>query len=356
MGLTGLIFSAVAVTVLVLIPLLGVWAVDLTVLFGVVIPYAAVAIFFVGVVWRVVNWGKSPVPFRIPTTCGQEKSLPWIKTNSIDNPCTTGGVIIRMALEVLCFRSLFRNTALDFRHGRATYSSSKWLWLFALGFHYSFLVVLLRHLRFFTEPVLGFVTLLEKLDGFLEIGLWPLSWLPGLYMSGMALMGMVTFLVLRRLVIPQVRYITLTNDWFPLFLILAIAQTGILMRYLLKVDIVSVKALTMGLVHFQPVVPEGIGVIFYIHLFLVSVLLTYFPFSKLMHMGGIFLSPTRNMVNNNRAVRHVNPWNYPVATHTYEEYEEEFRDLMIEAGLPVDHESSEDEAEDKGVEDGHPEA
>jgi hypothetical protein len=32
----------------------------------------------------------------------------------------------------------------------------------------------------------------------------------------------------------------------------------------------------------------------------------------------------------------VNPWNYPVKTHTYEEYEDEFRELMIEAGIPVE--------------------
>ncbi|MCA1785815.1 MAG: menaquinol oxidoreductase, partial [Desulfobacteraceae bacterium] len=65
-------------------------------------------------------------------------------------------------------------------------------------------------------------------------------------------------------------------------------------------------------------------------------LLAYFPMSKLMHMGGVFLSPTRNMANNTRAQRHVNPWNYDVPIHTYEQYEDHFRDKMIEAGLPVD--------------------
>ena len=38
-----------------------------------------------------------------------------------------------------------------------------------------------------------------------------------------------------------------------------------------------------------------------------SALAAYFPFSKLMHMAGVFLSPTRNLANNNRMVRHVNP-------------------------------------------------
>ena len=94
----------------------------------------------------------------------------------------------------------------------------------------------------------------------------------------------------------------------------------------------------MGLASFSPTIPEGIGVIFYIHLFLICVLFAYFPFSKLMHMGGVFLSPTRNMVNNSRAVRHINPWNYPVHVHTYEEYENDFREKMKKAGLPVEKE------------------
>ena len=95
----------------------------------------------------------------------------------------------------------------------------------------------------------------------------------------------------------------------------------------------------MGLVTFHPSIPQGgIGGIFYVHLFFVCILLAYFPFSKLMHMGGIFLSPTRNLPGNTRAVRHVNPWNYPVKVHTYEEYEDEFREKMIEAGLPVEKE------------------
>ena len=82
----------------------------------------------------------------------------------------------------------------------------------------------------------------------------------------------------------------------------------------------------------------AIGGIFYVHLFFVSILLAYFPFSKLMHMGGVFLSPTRNLANDNRARRHINPWNHPVKVHTYEEYEDEFRDKIKEVGLPVDKE------------------
>jgi nitrate reductase gamma subunit len=161
---------------------------------------------------------------------------------------------------------------------------------------------------------------------------------PLLYITDVVFLIAVTFLFFRRVLIPHVRYISLAADYFPLFLIFGIGVTGVLMRYFFKVDVVGVKELTMGLVTFNPVVPEGIGVIFYIHLFLVSTLLIYFPFSKLMHMAGVFLSPTRNLANNNRESRHINPWDYPVKVHTYDHYEDDFREKMKAAGLPVEKE------------------
>jgi len=347
----GILFSIVMVGVLALIPWVGVYVLDLRFLFGVVVPYTAITIFILGFVFKVLKWSFSPNPYRIPTTAGQQKSMPWIKQNKLDNPSSTLGVLGRMFFEIFLFRSLFRNTRLEFRNGpKITYEWEKWLWIAALAFHYSFLVVILRHLRFFTEPIPGFVNLLESLDGFLEMGIAPLPgfMVPGILISGFLLLAAVTYLFLRRIYVPQTRYISLPADYFPLFLILGIAGTGVMMRYMgpfmrfvfntdwLTVQVVQVKALGIGLVTGNPVVSEEIGTLFFIHIFLVCVLLMYFPFSKLMHIGGVFLSPTRVLANNTRAKRHVNPWDYSVKTHTYEEYEDEFREKMIEAGLPVE--------------------
>jgi nitrate reductase gamma subunit len=297
------------------------------------LPYAAIFLFISGFIYRIVVWGRSKVPFRITTTCGQQKSLDFIKDNNLENPHNTAGLLGRMALEVLLFRSLFRNTKAELKkEGRLVYGPDKWLWAAALVFHWSFLVVFVRHYRFFAEPVPGFITGLQSLDGFFQIGV------PVIYLTSFLLLGSVTYLFLRRVFIPQVRYISLMPDYFPLFLIIAIAGSGILMRHIYKVDIVGVKELAMGLVSFNPVVPDGIGLIFFVHLFFVCTLIAYFPFSKLMHMGGVFMSPTRVLVNNSRMKRHVNPWNYDVKTHTYEEYEDEFREVMREAGLPLEKE------------------
>ena len=319
------------VILLMLVAWIGVGTVNLHTFFGVVIPYLAFAIFIIGFIYRIVKWAKSPVPFRIPTTCGQQKSLPWIKNSRLDNPHNGFWTFARMALEILAFRSLFRGTRAELREDRGiAYADSKWLWAASLAFHWTFLIIILRHFRLFLETVPQAILLLQSLDGFFQVGL------PVLYITDLIIVIAATYLFIRRVFIPQIRYISLFADYFPLFLIGAIAVTGILMRYFIKVDISAVKELTLGWVNFSPVVPQDIGIMFYLHLFLVSVLFAYFPFSKLMHIGGIFLSPARNLSNDNRARRHVNPWNYDVKVHTYEEYEDEFREVMKEAGLPLE--------------------
>jgi nitrate reductase gamma subunit len=327
------LFSFIVVLLLVLVAYAGVAVANQQFLFGVIIPYAAVATFIIVMVYRILKWGSSPVPFRIPTTCGQQKSLPWIKQSKLENPSGLLGVAGRMALEVLFFRSLFRNLKTQLNDGaRLTYGEAKWLWAAGLAFHWSFFWILVRHLRFFTEKVPVPVQLVEGLDSFLQIGT------PLLYMTDVVLLASVTYLFIRRVGMPQVRYISLIADYFPLFLILAIATTGVLMRYFYKTDIVSVKMFTMSLVSFSPAIPKGIGVLFYIHLFLLCTLFAYFPFSKLVHMAGVFMSPTRNLANTSREKRHINPWNYPVHVHTYDEYENDFREKMKGAGLPVEKE------------------
>ena len=309
--------------------------VGLDYLFGVVFPYLAFAIFLGGFIYRVMHWAKSPVPFRIPTTSGQEKSLDWVQQDKLDCPATFWQVVGRMLLEVFAFRSLFKNTKAEIHDGpKLVYGSAKWLWLFGLAFHYCFLIIVVRHMRLFLNPVPAFIGKIEFFDGLFQIGV------PVLYQTDLIFVGAVTFLFLRRVLIPQVRYISFAADYFPLFLIFAIAATGILMRYFFRVDIVSIKQLTVGLATFSPTLPgTDIGSIFYIHVFLVSALLAYFPFSKLMHLGGVFLSPTRNLANNNRMVRHVNPWNDPnIKPHSYAAYEDEFRQFMADADIPLEKE------------------
>jgi nitrate reductase gamma subunit len=236
-----------------------------------------------------------------------------------------------MALEVGLFRSLFRNTGAELREGpRLVFGERKALWLAALAFHWSLLVILLRHLRLVLAPVPAFVKSLAAVDGFFQVGA------PVLYVTDVVILAALGYLLWRRLREPQVRYISLFADYFPLLLLLGVVLSGVLMRYFARIDTVAVKQLALGLATFAPVVPREVGSLFFVHVVFLSVLAAYFPFSKLMHMGGIFLSPTRNLANTNRMKRHVNAWNAPVPVHTYEEWEDEFRDKIVAAGLPLE--------------------
>ena len=324
--------SLVAVIVLGAIAWMGGATPGLQYLFGIVLPMIAVVVFLAGFIWRIMGWAKSPVPFRIPTTGGQQRSLDWIKPARLDSPYTKTGTVGRMLLEVLLFRSLFRNTKAELRNGpRLVYWSSKWLWLFALLFHYCFLVVFIRHFRFFLDPVPVALGMVEAVDGIMQIGV------PRLFMSGIILFGALLFLLMRRLFDEKLRYISLPNDYFPLLLLIGLVGSGLCLRYIGKADIATIKEMTMGIATLSPHIPAlPISPLFYVHLGFLSTLLIVFPFSKLMHMGGVFLSPTRNLPNNSRAVHHNNPWNTPKVYRTYAEYEDDFRDLMDEAGLPLE--------------------
>jgi nitrate reductase gamma subunit len=251
-----------------------------------------------------------------------------------------------MTLEILAFRSLFRNTsavrATVDGAPRLTYYSSKWLWVFALLFHYSMLVILARHLRFAFDPVPTWIAVVEFVDGVFQVGA------PRFYLTDAFILAALGFLLLRRLWNEKLRYISLPADYFALFLLLGIVCSGIWMRYLGKADIAGIKQFVMGLASLRPVMPDrGLAPVFLVHITFVSTLLMYFPFSKLMHMGGVFLSPTRNMKIDTRRERHVNPWNPPKKYHTYAAYEDDFRTAMAEAGLPL-----EKQPEPRGGEDG----
>jgi len=236
-------------------------------LFFIVIPYAALTVFVIGFIYRIVFWARSPVPFHIPTVCGQQKSLPWIKGSITESPVSMWGVFGRMALEVLLFRSLFRNDRAELVDAKkAIYRTNLLLWLGGLIFHWSLLIILLRHVRLFFEPVPGFVTFLQNFDGLFHISS------PTLFITDILIVILLCYLVFRRISNQQIRYISLFSDYFCLALILGTVISGILTRHLYRVDLLEVKRFTLGILSFCPIVPKGMGQSF------MSIFFWYVPF------------------------------------------------------------------------------
>lgn len=224
--------------------------------------YGATLVLVLGVALRIRRYATVPAPLKIPTTPA---------------PTSRTGVALRMLRELTLFESLFK--------------SNKWIWLFGWMFHFGLLLVLLRHLRYFTDPVWGWVAFLQPY---------------GKYASLMMVIGLLG-LWFRRLAVDRVRYISALSDHLMLALLIAIGATGIAMTFAVGTDVVAVKAFFLGLMWFdwQPLPSDPL---LYLHLVLVALLMLVFPFSKLLHAPGVFFSPTRNQADNPREHRHVSAW------------------------------------------------
>jgi nitrate reductase gamma subunit len=300
--------------------------------------YAAAGVFIGGVVWRVWVWAGTPEPFRIPTTSAQQPSLAGIAASRVESPSTRSGVMCRVLLEVFMFRSLFRNTGIgttpagQARFPGLGFPERKALWLGAMAFHWSLLVILVRHLRLFVDPIPQVVSAVTALDGFFELGS------PRWYATDLVVVAALGYLLLRRLCDPLLRYLTLPADYLALAALGAVAGTGVLLRYVAQVDLVAVRGYTLGLAGFARVQLPAPGVWLATHLLSVSFLVAILPFTKMIHAAGVWLSPTRNQANDSRRRRHVNPWNAPVPVHGYEAWQDEFRDKLRIAGLPIEGE------------------
>jgi nitrate reductase gamma subunit len=233
----------------------------LTVLYACIF-YAATAMLVGGLVVKVNRYARTPAPLKIPTTPA---------------PTTTGGVVFRMAREVALFESLFK--------------SNKWIWLFGWLFHVSLLLVLVRHLRYFIDPVWFWVVWAQPFGKY----------------AGFAMVAGLGGLWARRFLVDRVRYISTPSDHLMLILLIGIGLTGLGMSFVAHTDIVAVKDFFLGLVVFD-LRPLPADPVLLVHLSLVALLMVIFPISKLLHAPGIFFSPTRNQTDDSRERRHIAPW------------------------------------------------
>lgn len=224
--------------------------------------YLSTLVFVVGLLQRIRNYANTPVPLKIPTTPA---------------PTTTGGVVLRMTREVVFFESLFK--------------ANLWTWALGWLFHFSMLLVLLRHLRYFTDPVWGWVEFIQPF---------------GMYAGITMLLGLCG-LWARRLFVERIRYISTPSDHLMLVLFIGIAASGLLMKFAVHTDVIGVKSFFLGLMHLT-IQPLPTNAVLYVHLSLVCTLLIIFPISKLLHAPGVFFSPTRNQTDNSREKRHIAAW------------------------------------------------
>ena len=224
--------------------------------------YFASAVLIAGLTYRIALYARTPAPLKIPT---------------MPAPLTRQGAALRVAREVVFFQSLFK--------------SNKWIWLFGWMFHVGLFLVLLRHLRYFSDPVWAWVALIQPI---------------GVY-AGFAMAAGLAGLWARRLFVQRIRYISQPSDHLMLVLLLGIGGSGLMMKFVDHTDIVALKAYMLGLLRFdwQPLPADPLLIL---HLGMVIALMIVFPFSKLLHAPGVFFSPTRNQADDAREKRHLAAW------------------------------------------------
>jgi nitrate reductase gamma subunit len=227
-----------------------------------VVFYVATAVLLLGTGLKIRSYARTPAPLKIPTTPA---------------PTTTRGVALRMTREVIFFESLFR--------------ASKWTWLFGWMFHAALALVLLRHVRYFQQPVAALIAFVQPF---------------GTY-AAFAMVAGLAGLWARRWFVDRVRYISTPSDHLHLALLLTIALSGMAMRFVAHADVLAVKAFMLGLLRFD-VQPLPADPLLLLHLTLVALLMLVFPISKLLHAPGLFFSPTRNQADTSREARHIAAW------------------------------------------------
>ena len=226
-------------------------------------------VLIIGVAYKIRQYWNTPAPLKIATTPA---------------PVTPTGVFFRMLRELFLFESLFK--------------SNKWIWLFGYIFHIAMALVLIRHIRYFTDPVWDWVRLMQPF---------------GKYAGFLMALGLIA-LWARRFLVDRVRYISSPSDHLMLALLVGIAISGLAMKYINHTDIIQLKIFTLGLIYFNWQ-PLPLHPVLIIHLVLVAILMLVFPFSKLLHAPGVLFSPTRNQLDNPREYRHLAAWASKLETH-----------------------------------------
>ena len=229
-----------------------------------VLFYFATALLVFGLARKIWQYARTPQPLKIPTTPA---------------PTTATGVVWRTVKEVTVFSSLFK--------------SNKWIWLFGWMFHFALLLVLMRHLRYFQNPVWFWVPWVQPFGKYASFAM--VAGLAGLWA--------------RRILVDRVRYITSPSDHLILLLLVSIGLSGMTMKFYAPAhtDIIAVKQFFIGLMtfHIVELTPDPVLMV---HLALVATLMIIFPISKLLHVPGVFFSPTRMQIDNPREKRYVSGW------------------------------------------------
>jgi len=173
------------------------------------------------------------------------------------------GVLGFMLIESLTFRTLFKASVLT--------------WIFGWLFHVCLLLTLIIHLRFVSIPPPKITIWLMPYTSIVSYGL---------------IIGLLGLLV-RRLFVDRVRYVSSLSDYLHIMLILGIAGVGKFMAQSQSVNVYEVLLFVQSLFSTQSASLTP-NFLLALHVLGACLLLILYPFSKLFHGPLLWFNPTRS--------------------------------------------------------------
>jgi nitrate reductase gamma subunit len=224
-------------------------------IFYYITPYVAVVIFFGGLAYRIYRWSqKDPV--------GAHLSL-------FPRPEGTWARLWDALVDMFTMKGLVR--------------VNKLLWAGGFIMHLGLLFTFVGHIRAFAE-----LYFLWRLLGWGPEQQHTFSAVAGT-IAGLLFSIPLFYLLLRRWS-GAMKWLSTPEDFFVLYLLIAIGLTGFHMRLLRDVQVQELHRFFRGLASFnwQPA-PLSAGTSFTYHFAFVQILMVYFPFGKLTHtIGSLF--------------------------------------------------------------------
>ena len=221
-----------------------------------VLTYVAFVVFVGGLIWQVVKW-------RRVTKAN-------IKLGMFPKPANSTVRTGRLLKDTFLFPQVL--------------DTDKWIWLFAILFHFAGILMFVGHFRLIHEfsPVVDWLG---------ESGMDQLAFFSG-GGFGIALTIALIYYLLRRFATPY-KDLSVPEDYILLALLLLIVTMGNHMRFFGDVHVEDYREFVRSLLIFKPAFNATIAASsmkwsLVTHVFLANVFFIYFPFSKLTHSIGAF--------------------------------------------------------------------
>jgi len=188
--------------------------------------YAATAVFIWRVAWRFALWAKGKGP-------------------RVSGAGITPASVMSALVDVAFLRRLFL--------------VNKGIWFGEWVFHVSFVLVVMRHLRFFLEPVPAWVVCVQPVGK----------------VAGFLLPASLLYILVYRFALERAKYISAYNLFLTLSLLI-VGAAGLLMRTAFPADVIAAKDFVRGWLALAPADAPESG-LFMLHFALAALAVAFLP-------------------------------------------------------------------------------